>query len=124
MLLLQGAFAFALLLATEVSAFATPCQHDDGLRIRRSVGDAGCPFLDKRGQKVITSSTVPMMADVQGAGTRSSYWWPTELRLDALRQNAPGTNPLGEKFNYAEEFKKLDCTSTKPLIPLRNQNIY
>jgi len=35
-------------------------------------------------------------------------WWPNQLNLSILHQNSPKGNPLGEDFNYAEEFKKLD----------------
>lgn len=35
-------------------------------------------------------------------------WWPNQLDLKILHQNSPAGNPLGEGFDYAEEFKKLD----------------
>jgi len=35
-------------------------------------------------------------------------WWPNALNLDILAQHDVKTNPYGEDFNYAEEFKKLD----------------
>lgn len=40
-------------------------------------------------------------------------WWPKTLNLDILHQHDKKTNPLGEDFNYAEEFKKLDLTAVK-----------
>ena len=40
-------------------------------------------------------------------------WWPKSLNLDILHQHDSKTNPLGENFNYAEEFKKLDLTAVK-----------
>jgi len=44
-----------------------------------------------------------------GAGGRSNRdWWPDRLRLEALNQHAPRSNPLGETFDYAAEFKTLD----------------
>jgi catalase-peroxidase len=47
-------------------------------------------------------------------GMRSnSDWWPNELNLSILRQNSPQSNPMGEAFNYAEEFKKLDFKALK-----------
>jgi catalase-peroxidase len=46
-------------------------------------------------------------------GARSNRdWWPNQLNLQILHQNAPQTNPMGEEFNYAEEFKKLDLNAT------------
>jgi catalase-peroxidase len=35
-------------------------------------------------------------------------WWPNQLNLNILHQNSSLSNPMGEAFNYAEEFKKLD----------------
>jgi catalase-peroxidase len=40
-------------------------------------------------------------------------WWPNQLNLEILHQNSPLSNPLGEEFNYAEEFKKLDLAALK-----------
>ncbi|MFT7072670.1 MAG: catalase-peroxidase [Patiriisocius sp.] len=40
-------------------------------------------------------------------------WWPKALNLDILHQHDTKTNPLGERFNYAEEFKKLDLGALK-----------
>jgi len=48
-----------------------------------------------------------------GAGTQNQEWWPNQLKLNILRQNAPLSNPMGDKFNYAEEFKSLDLAALK-----------
>ncbi len=40
-------------------------------------------------------------------------WWPKSLNLDILHQHDKKTNPLGESFNYVEEFKKLDLEALK-----------
>ena len=52
-----------------------------------------------------------------GANTEASTdvmnWWPKALNLDILHQHDTKTNPNGEKFNYAEEFKKLDLEALK-----------
>ena len=40
-------------------------------------------------------------------------WWPNQLNLRGLRQNSPQSNPMGEDFNYAEEFKTLDLEAVK-----------
>jgi catalase-peroxidase len=40
-------------------------------------------------------------------------WWPNQLNLRILHQNAPASNPMGPTFNYAEEFKKLDLEALK-----------
>ncbi len=47
-------------------------------------------------------------------GGRSNLeWWPNRLNLDVLRQHCPKSNPMGEDFNYAEEFKSLDLAAVK-----------
>jgi len=58
-----------------------------------------CPFSGKQ-------NTPPVKVD-------NKHWWPKALDLDILSQHDSKTNPLGEKFNYAEEFKKLDLESVK-----------
>ncbi len=47
-------------------------------------------------------------------GVRSNRdWWPNQLNLSILHQHAPESNPMGEGFDYAEEFKKLDYQALK-----------
>ncbi len=48
-----------------------------------------------------------------GGGTPNQDWWPNQLRVDLLNHHSNKSNPLGEKFNYAEEFKKLDYKALK-----------
>jgi catalase-peroxidase len=48
-----------------------------------------------------------------GGGTRNRDWWPNQLKLNILRQHSTLSNPMDEKFNYAEEFKKLDLKAVK-----------
>ncbi len=43
----------------------------------------------------------------------NSDWWPNNLNLKILHQNAPVTSPMGDDFNYAEEFKTLDYAALK-----------
>jgi len=50
---------------------------------------------------------------VAGAGTSNQQWWPNHLRVDLLNQHSHKSNPLGENFNYASEFKKLDYKALK-----------
>ena len=40
-------------------------------------------------------------------------WWPNQLNLRILHQNSALSNPMGEAFDYAEEFKKLDLKALK-----------
>lgn len=61
-----------------------------------------CPFF---------GGTAPKQA--AGGGTGNKDWWPNQLKVNILRQNSSLSNPLGEDFNYAEEFKKLDYKALK-----------
>ncbi|MDX5987695.1 MULTISPECIES: catalase/peroxidase HPI [Haloferax] len=40
-------------------------------------------------------------------------WWPNQLKLEILDQNARQTDPMGEEFDYAEEFETLDFEAVK-----------
>jgi catalase-peroxidase len=40
-------------------------------------------------------------------------WWPNQLRLNILHQHSSKSNPMGEGFNYAEEFRSLDLAAVK-----------
>ena len=55
-----------------------------------------CPFVG--------SARKPTVA----AATTNADWWPNQLNLKILHQNSPLSDPMGEAFNYAEEFKSLD----------------
>jgi catalase-peroxidase len=46
-------------------------------------------------------------------GTSNRDWWPNQLNLGILHQHSPRSNPLGEAFDYAEEFGKLDLEVLK-----------
>lgn len=48
-----------------------------------------------------------------GGGTTNKDWWPKQVRVDLLNQHSSKSNPLGETFNYAEAFKKLDYKALK-----------
>jgi len=48
-----------------------------------------------------------------GSGTSNRDWWPNMLNLSILRQHSSLSNPMGEDFNYAEEFKKVDLKALK-----------
>ena len=46
-------------------------------------------------------------------GTSNLDWWPRQLRLDVLHQQSSLSNPMGEDFDYAEEFKSIDYGALK-----------
>lgn len=64
-------------------------------------GESKCPF---------SGATNKQSA---GNGTGNQHWWPNQLKLNILRQNSSLSNPMGESFNYAEEFKSLDLAAVK-----------
>jgi catalase-peroxidase len=61
-----------------------------------------------------TEAKCPVVHGTTNVGMRSnSDWWPNQLNLRILRQNSPQSDPMGEAFNYAQEFKKLDFKALK-----------
>ena len=48
-----------------------------------------------------------------GGGTTNRDWWPNQLKLDILHQHSSKSNPMGEGFDYAKEFKSLDLEAVK-----------
>jgi catalase-peroxidase len=58
-------------------------------------------------QNVSTEAKCPFAGTTTPAHTNRD-WWPNQLNLQILHQNSPLSNPMGEKFDYAKEFKSLD----------------
>ncbi|WP_103107391.1 catalase/peroxidase HPI [Brevibacillus reuszeri] len=52
-------------------------------------------------------------ASHKSSGTSNRDWWPNQLNLNILHQHDRKSNPMGEDFDYAEEFKKLDYFALK-----------
>ncbi len=50
---------------------------------------------------------------VGAGGTKNPDWWPNQLKLNILRQHSSLSDPMGEGFNYAEEFKSLNYDALK-----------
>ncbi len=46
-------------------------------------------------------------------GTSNKDWWPDQLNLEILRRHSPLSDPMGEGFDYAEEFESLDYAALK-----------
>ncbi len=59
-----------------------------------------------------TESKRPMPFAAVG-GTTNRDWWPNQLNLRLLRAHSTKSNPLGEEFDYAKEFKSLDYAALK-----------
>ena len=67
--------------------------------------DASCPFgFDK----LKSSGEV-----IKSEGNTNRDWWPNQLDISVLRQNSSLSNPMGDDFNYAEQFNKLDYFELK-----------
>ena len=63
--------------------------------------DSKCPVTGRTGKSIA------------GGGTSNRDWWPNQVNLKILSQNSSMVDPMGEDFNYAEEFKKLDLGAVK-----------
>ncbi|MGD1075873.1 MAG: peroxidase family protein, partial [Thermodesulfovibrionales bacterium] len=63
--------------------------------------DSKCPVTGKTSKQVT------------GGSTSNRDWWPNQLNFHILHQHSSKSNPMGEDFNYAEEFKKLDLAAVK-----------
>ena len=48
------------------------------------------------------------MSTYSSSGTSNKDWWPNQLNISILHQHDKKTNPMGEDFNYRNEFKKID----------------
>jgi catalase-peroxidase len=62
---------------------------------------------------VALSPIFPLSAVAQDAPKTNQFWWPEQLDLSPLRHHGAKSNPMGEDFNYAEEFKSLDLNALK-----------
>ncbi|PPU69503.1 catalase/peroxidase HPI [Xanthomonas pisi] len=60
-----------------------------------------------------TEAKCPINHTVVGTGTTNRDWWPQQLRVDLLSQHSNKSNPLGQTFNYAEAFKRIDLPALK-----------
>jgi len=63
--------------------------------------DSKCPVTGKSARPI------------SGSGTSNRDWWPNQLNLHILHQHSAKSNPMGEDFDYAEEFGKLDLNAVK-----------
>ena len=62
-----------------------------------------CPFDHKNAGEMHTAAR----------GTSNGEWWPNQLKLDILHQHSSKSTPMGDDFDYAEEFKSLDLEAVK-----------
>ncbi len=79
-------------------------------KIMKAVFLAAAFFMTSASQEVLATEKAGM-ADLTTMSNQ--FWWPERLDLAPLRQHAAESNPMGERFKYAEEFKKLDLKAVK-----------
>ena len=65
----------------------------------QTASESKCPVLGHRHTAVGT--------------TANQHWWPNQLNLKMLHQNSPLSDPMGDGFDYVEEFKTLDLDAVK-----------
>jgi catalase-peroxidase len=79
--------------------------------------DGGVKPADPANCPVIGGTARPVAERNTAAGFQTNRdWWPGQLNLQILAQNSAKTNPMGEAFNYAQEFKKIDLDAVKKEI--------
>ena len=61
----------------------------------------------------VTGAMIAPTRHMEANAMSNQDWWPNQLNLDILHQNSLKGNPMGEDFNYAEEFNKLDIEAVK-----------
>ena len=91
------------------------------MRLRTtSLSIAGALLVALPGPAADPAETCPVMGRAAPAtrttaagGMTNGDWWPNQINLEILHQNAPAGNPLGGDFDYATEFKKLDLAAVQ-----------
>jgi catalase-peroxidase len=66
----------------------------------------------ERSKQMSTEAKCPFN-HAAGGGTSNRDWWPNGLKLELLSQHSSKSDPMGQDFNYAEEFKSLDLAALK-----------
>jgi catalase-peroxidase len=94
-------------------------------KIDRAIAPAGLLLAASftGGSHLMSSSTTDMSSSTTaakcpfnhtpGAGPSNKDWWPKHLPLELLAQHSSKSNPMGEEFDYAKEFKSLDYAALK-----------
>src|SRR5947209_6044750 len=73
---------------------------------------SGIRLTHLRRNHMTTEAKCPFHHDTTG-GTTNRDWWPNQLKLELLHQHSSKSNPMGDDFDYAKEFKKLDFAALK-----------
>ncbi len=75
--------------------------HGNTMEDNNTNSESKCPF------------TGEVLKHSAGGGTSNRDWWPNQLKLNILRQHSSLSNPMGDAFNYAQEFKTLELDAVK-----------
>src|SRR5262245_14381952 len=70
------------------------------------------PYRQEPPMSDTTESKCPFN-HTSGRGRSNRDWWPNQLPLELLHQHSSKSNPMGEDFDYAKEFKSLDMAALK-----------
>ncbi len=108
------------LIITAGAAFPLMTRADENASLNDANTNEITMPLDEN-EKMTNAELCPVMGAVRpasarhtAAGSTSNHnWWPNQLNLRILHQNSSKVSPMGESFNYAEEFKKLDLEAVK-----------
>ena len=93
-------------MSSDPTAYTAPAKSEPNAQV---AGEAKCPFDPSAAANGAASSNT-----AEHHAPRSNRdWWPNHLRLELLHQHSELSNPMGEEFNYVEEFKKLDYWQLK-----------
>ena len=91
-----GAMAFTTLMGVLHAEPAKPAAS--------GAAESKCPIMGEQ---------APASRHTAAGAMTTRDWWPNQLNLQILHQNTAKSNPMGEAFNYTEEFKKLDLAALK-----------
>ena len=78
--------------------------------MENKIAAAGATVPHTQEQHSSTESKCPVAHGARKFQTNTD-WWPNQLDLRVLHQHSPLSDPMGEEFNYAEEFKSLDLNA-------------
>jgi catalase-peroxidase len=92
-------------MASDPTEYTAPAHSEPNAQV---AGEAKSPYDTKA-----ANGAAPSNVAERHAPRTNRDWWPNHLRLDLLHQHSELSNPMGEEFDYAQEFKKLDYAQLK-----------